>query len=422
MTALLHLIGLTLRIDIEIWPGVQRGSFIFICMVCINLCAKLSDIHFIYSINSFKGDSMRYVPVNCIRAGMIMGKKLIGRNGELFINEGIAIEESYIGKIKALGYSGVYIDDDLSRDIEIIEIINDDLRNRSAQTIKNVFTSIEHRNSTIEANINTLSDVVNSILDSVLENNDTVVNMMDLKTFDDYTYLHSVNVTLLALVIGAALELNRYDMVKLGLSAILHDIGKVFVPKTVVNKPGKLSDQEFTIMKTHSTQGYQYLKDDYDFPMASYVGVLQHHERYDGTGYPLKLAGTKIHLFGRIIAISDVYDALTSNRPYRKAMLPSEAFEYILANGNIHFDPALVTCFTRKIAVYPVGTTIQLSNGCTGIVMENYTDSFMRPKVKIFRQGVKDVTPYIVDMRNNMGYLNVTIIGQDTDSFAPDKL
>ena len=208
-------------------------------------------------------------------------------------------------------------------------------------------------------------------------------------------------------------EVNLY---KLGLSAILHDIGKVFVPKLVLNKPGRLTDEEFLIMQTHSTQGYQYLKRDYDIPMASYIGVLQHHERYNGSGYPLKLRGEKIHLFGRIIAITDVYDALISNRPYRKAMLPSDAFEYILANSSILFDPALVNSFTKKIAAYPVGTIIQLSNGYTGIVMENHTDSVIRPKVKIFQHGIRYVTPYIIDLRNNMDYLNVKIVGQDIDN------
>ena len=359
---------------------------------------------------------MRYVPINCIRAGMVIARKLLGNNGQLFLNEGIAIQESYINGIRKLGYAGVYIDDELSSDIEIIEIINEDLRNKSVQTIKNTFVSIENGNHSIDTNINALSDIINSIVDSVLENKDTIVNMLDLKTFDDYTYLHSVNVTLLTLIIGAAFKLNKNDLYKLGLSAILHDIGKIFIPKSILNKPGRLTDEEFAIIQTHSTQGYQYLKKDYDIPMASYLGVLQHHERYDGSGYPLKIEGKKIHLFGRIIAITDVYDALTSNRPYRKAMLPSEAFEYILANGNLHFDPALVASFTEKIAAYPVGTIIQLSNGNSGIVMKNYTNSFVRPVVRIFRHGDRQVTPYIVDLRDNMDYLNVTIVGQGIES------
>lgn len=359
---------------------------------------------------------MRYVPLNCIREGMTVGKKLIGKNGELLLNSGTIIRQAYIDKIKELGYGGLYVDDDISKDIQIIEIISEDLRFKAVRTIKEAFAGIEKSQDSLDIHLNKISDVVGNIVDSVLENKDTMVNMLDLKTFDDYTYMHSTNVAVLSLVLGVNLNFNKTDLHKLGLSAMLHDIGKVFVPKDILNKPDKLTDEEFRTIQAHSGKGYEYLKTNYDFPISSYLGVLQHHEKYDGTGYPVKLGGEQIHLFGRIISIIDVYDALTSNRPYRKAMLPSEAVEYILANGGNHFDPTIVEHFTRKIAPYPVGVFVRLSNNTSGIVMENYSDSSMRPKIKITRHDNKDVFPYIVNLRNDINTLNVTIVGIDEDT------
>lgn len=358
---------------------------------------------------------MRYVPISCIREGMVVGRKLLGKNGEMLLNSGATLRYAYVEKIKELGYGGLYIEDDLSRDIEIIEIISEDLRYKALKTIKGAFIGMEKKSGSFEDYLGSISVIVGDIVDGVVENKDTMVNMLDLKTFDDYTFLHSTNVAVLSLILGVALDFNKIELQRLGLSAILHDIGKVFIPKNILNKPDKLTEDEFKIMQTHSGRGYEYLKINYDFPMSSYLGVLQHHEKYNGTGYPLKLEGEQIHLYGRIISIADVYDALTSTRPYRKAMVPSEAIEYVMANGGSHFDPSFVEYFTKKIAPYPVGVTIKLSNNTSGIVMENYSDSSLRPKIKIIKKGNSYVSPYVINLRNDPETRNVTIIGMDDD-------
>lgn len=358
---------------------------------------------------------MRYVPINCIREGMLVGRRLLGKNGELLLNAGAEIKYAYLDKIKEYGYGGLYIEDDLSQDIEIIEVISEDLRYKAVKTIKGAFISMEKKASKFDVHLDTISSIVGNIVDDVIENRDTIVNMMDLKTFDDYTYLHSTNVAVLSLILGVALDFNKIELQRLGLAAILHDIGKVFIPKNILNKPERLTEDEFKIMQTHSGRGYEYLKVNYDFPMSSYLGVLQHHEKFDGSGYPIKLEGEHIHLYGRIISIADVYDALTSTRPYRKAMVPSEAMEYVMANGGNHFDPSIVEHFTRRIAPYPVGITVKLSNNTSGIIMENYSDSSLRPKIKIIKQGSTYVTPYVINLRNETDTRNITIIGLDDE-------
>ena len=237
-----------------------------------------------------------------------------------------------------------------------------------------------------------------------------MVNMIDMKVFDDYTYYHSVNVAVLSIVLGVALEMDRSELCNLGFAALMHDIGKVFVNKDVLNKNGPLTPEEFEEIKTHSLLGCNHIKKGYGVSNASYMGILDHHEKYEGGGYPNNLKGNRISWYGRIIAVSDVYDALTSDRPYRKAMLPSDAMEYIMASTGILFDPQVVEVFVKKIAPYPVGTCVRLSNGLIGIVIENYENLCMRPKLRIF-MDVNDVEidPYELDLADHQS-LNLTVI------------
>lgn len=354
---------------------------------------------------------MRFVPVNCIREGMICGKRLLGGAGELLLNSGAIIHTSYIERIKELGYSGIYIEDDLSKDIEIVEIINDDLRFRTVKTIKNAFITINNGKKISSSSIKTINTLVNDIVENIMSSKHLMVNMVDLKVFDDYTFFHSVNVGILSIVIGTALNLNKSQLHNLGLAAMLHDIGKIFAPKEILNKPGKLTKEEFEIIKAHPLKGYEYLKDMFEIPVSSYIGVLHHHERYDGVGYPSLISGEQISLFGRIITVADVYDALTSNRSYRGAILPSDAAEFIMGGSDSSFDPLIVSTFIQKIAPYPIGTCVLLSDGKIGIVVENYGDCCLRPKIKIVKHGKEEVEPYYLDLRSDRDTFHKTIVG-----------
>ena len=202
--------------------------------------------------------------------------------------------------------------------------------------------------------------------------------------------------------------LERGDLFELGLGAILHDIGKIFIPKEILNKDQKLTPEEFEEIKSHSIRGYTFLADQWNIPAQANAVVLSHHEKYDGTGYPHNLRGKTIPPYGRIAAIADVFDALTSNRPYRKALSPSEALEYIMGNGGIHFDPQIIGTFVEGIALYPVGTKVELNNGMHGIVVKNYPNLGTRPVVKILSDAKEQV---YYDLSNDFSLLNVTITG-----------
>lgn len=354
---------------------------------------------------------MRFIPVDNLKDGMILGRRLIGKNGELLLNKGVAIHSSYIDKIKSLGYNRICIDDEISKDIEIKEIISDNLRYKTVNTVKTFYKSIERGQEVTDTQKYNFSALVNEILDNLLEDKNVMINMVDLKIFDDYTFFHSVNVGILSMSMGVSLNYSRNELYNLGIASILHDIGKVYVPKEILNKPGKFNDEEFSIMKTHSHKGYEYLLNNFDIPPVAALAVLDHHERFDGSGYPNHKTSDKISPYGKIISIMDVYDALTSDRPYRKAMSPSNAIEYIMGNSGSHFNSEYVDLFLKRISPYPVGTIVDLSNNSVGIVMENYTDCCLRPKIKILEQNKVKVTPYIVNLRNDREYLDIIITG-----------
>lgn len=356
---------------------------------------------------------MRLIPLYCLKEGMVVGKCIYDTNGKVLLNKNSKMKISYISKLKNLGYSSIYIEDELSRDIEIKNVITDELKLSAVKTIKNTFTTTSFEHPRVEENYRFKETqlMVEKLIEEISSNKDMMINMVDMKVFDEYTFFHSVNVSVLAIVMGLALDLNKVELAKLGYGAMLHDIGKVFIDKEVLNKSGKLDRVEREIIEEHSEKGYKYVKKSLDIPAHVYLCCLQHHEKYDGTGYPNKLSGENISLFGRIISICDVYDALTSKRPYREALPPSEAIEYIMANGQAAFDEELIKVFIKKIAPYPLGTMVKLSNGLVGLVANNYEECCMRPKIKIIKNENDElVDSYYIDLRDDRRFTNITIV------------
>ncbi|MGV8905862.1 MAG: HD-GYP domain-containing protein [Acetobacterium sp.] len=351
---------------------------------------------------------MRFVPTFCLREGMILGDNIFGDSGELVLAQNTVLTKDYVQGIRKLNYNGIYIEDDLSKDIQIANIINDRVRAQTVKGIKDIFICTENKSQISKKKFKKMQNQIELIVDEILENKNMMVNMVDLKVFDDYTYYHSVNVAVLSIVIGTALGFGKEDLYNLGFGALLHDIGKVFVKKEILNKQGILSDDEFFEIKKHSYMGYDYIKKEFAINPASKSGILDHHEKFGGGGYPNNLEGADISLFGRIISIADVYDAMTSDRPYRKGIVPSEVIEYIMGSSCVLFDPDLVKLFVRKIAPYPIGTFVKLSNGLIGIVTENFESYCLRPKIRIFKVGEEEVTPYEICLADSKS-LNITV-------------
>ncbi len=226
-------------------------------------------------------------------------------------------------------------------------------------------------------------EISHTLVEEILQQPDAIMNLMDIKSFDDYTFTHNINVATISLMIGQAMNMPKADMEDLGVGGMLHDVGKLKIPLSILNKDGKLTDQEFAEMRSHPNYGYEILAKSKGVSERARMVALQHHEKFQGGGYPRKLKGSEISLFARICAVADVYDALTTDRPYRVAMTPYEAMKILTAGMDSHFDPAVLGTFIRKFSLYPAGSLVYLNDGSIALVLKNNPTSVIRPVIKI---------------------------------------
>ncbi len=226
--------------------------------------------------------------------------------------------------------------------------------------------------------------LVDEINMSMERNSNALLSLIRLKTADEYTYLHSVAVCVLMVALGKQLGLYGEELKQIGVAGLLHDIGKMAVPNEILNKPDKLTDKEFEIIKTHPRRGWEILKKVYQADEPALDVCLHHHERMDGKGYPEKLSADTLTLHARMGAVCDVYDAITSDRCYKKGWEPAEAIRRMTSWKDGHFDETVFHAFVKTIGIYPIGTLLKLRSGRLGLVIEQSEKSLLMPLVKVF--------------------------------------
>ncbi|MCR5215940.1 MAG: HD-GYP domain-containing protein [Lachnospiraceae bacterium] len=365
------------------------------------------------------------VKVHDLVPGMIIDQSIVNESGRELIARGHTLERGQIEALKKLGIQQVYISGGVAETHEegvlrseeprvsaqaelVIEEItkedrasvelSDSVKARVAEGVRYMFD-----NPASDETINMTSNIISDIMGNIMSNDAIAVDVDALKVCDEYTFKHSVDVATMAMIVAKKAGLPQSDIHDIGVAGLLHDIGKAQIPLEVLNKPGKLTDAEFDLMKKHSLFGYEIIKDKPDLTPLIKLGVLQHHEKINGKGYPNGIVQHQISPYARILTVVDIYDALVTARPYKKAFSKRDAVEMIMTMTD-GLDVNAMKNFMHSVILYPVGSLVTLSNGEVCKVVENFTTSILRPKVVNIQTG------QVHDLSNDLHCANLIIL------------
>lgn len=343
---------------------------------------------------------MRLMSIESCKKGMKLAKAIFDKSGTLLLGEGQVLEYRIIERLEKRGISYLYIESDATTDLVLEDNISSPKRMEAAQKIETLFTKItegDHKSHSVSNGklVQEFKLIFKSLMEDMKKNKHLLNLLTHLQVKDEYVFEHSINVTLYSIAIAKKLGFSEKELYEIGLGAMLHDIGKLFIPKEILHKPGKLTDEEFNIVKQHTEFGFEVLRKEWEIPLVVAHCAFQHHEKLDGTGYPRGIKENEIHRYAKVLAVADVFDALTSHRSYRKAMLPNDAMEILMAGCHHHFDEEVVKAFKQGVAIYPIGLTVTLSTGEVAIVIEYNDHVPHRPIVRVIKDKYgKDLESY----------------------------
>ncbi len=334
---------------------------------------------------------MRLKSINHVEPGDALGKAVYDDKCQLLLARGVALTDGYIDRLKKSNIHCVYVNDELSEGLEFDNVIPDEVKVQSVNVVRNVFKDITGRKGVSLSNegVEAIKDIIDEMMGLIYSNKDTLYVMTELMGTDMYTYNHSAEVAILAMLVAKSLGLNNQYIQKVGIGAMLHDIGKMKIPNEVLNKVDTLSDDEFKLIKEHASLGYDLLKESLTISPISRQIVLLHHEKLDGKGYPMMLDSEDIPIHVRIVTICDIFNALVSNRAYREKMSVDTALETIRAEAIYQLDREIYYHLIKVVNIYPVGTIVELSTGDRGIVIKENKEAQTRPIVQVIREQKK---------------------------------
>lgn len=351
---------------------------------------------------------MRLITIDRCQPGVKLGKTIRHENGNVLLRQGTELTPNLLASLKKYKIFTIYIEDAESEGIDVIESIPEELRTEAVHVITDGLNALAECNgkSSVTQNmiktgraLRSFQKVFKDILSCLSENRVALNLLATTKVHDHYLYTHSVNVAIYSCQLAIANGMPIKNIEEIGLGALLHDLGKMYIPLEVINKPAKLTKEEYDQVKAHCELGFDILRKVHEIPIPVSHCALQHHERIDGRGYPRGLKGDEIHKYAKIMSVADVFDALTSHRVYRPAMLPHRALEILYAGCGTQFDTYQVKLFKDAVAIYPQGLTVTLNDGRTGIVCNYDFKSAGRPVVRIIRdEEQQKVTPYEIDL------------------------
>lgn len=350
---------------------------------------------------------MRLVPTKYIPKDAILSEALYTDDGRTLVNSGTQLTPKLVERINRNHIFSVYIKDQHSTG-EIEHLVNPLLRQKGYSLVKKIFDAAGNKKPDgtpapmpILEMMPELSRLMDDIIYEMTGFKDKQLEYIDIKNVNSYLYSSAINVALLSVLIGWEMGLNNDMISQLFMGGIFHDIGMIMLPKEVLYKKEPLTMEDKRSILYHPLKGYDYLKDK-QF-LSSYVRAitLGHHEHIDGSGYPNRKRGKEIHLLTQIVGLADIYDAMTSDRPYRQAVPVNEALEYIMSTANQHYDMDIIKAFIKKINPYPAGSLVKLTNGQTAVVRQVPPDMPLRPLISIIKEKKDGFEYEDVDLMEN---------------------
>ena len=340
---------------------------------------------------------MRRISLNEVTDDMTLAKPIY-QGTKLILQTGVAGIPKYKEKLNNVGIFSVYVNDPVSDDISVPDVVCEQTREKCKATLRLVCDHLRQQGNFHEPE---LDEIVTALFDEIFQNKDILICLSQISTADDATMVHSINTTIYSILIGIKSGLPTHELKELAEGALLHDLGKIILNESILLKSSALTQEEFNHIKQHPSLGYEALEKKHLLSDASRLIVLQHHERLDGSGYPAGLKGDEIHPYALIVAIADVYDALTSERCYRKSLSNYNACKILkedVQSGKL--NSAYLSALLSNIAVYPNGIVVYLSDGTHGIVKAQNPDLLYQPVIRIIDDRDPDgkISVYDLDL------------------------
>lgn len=347
---------------------------------------------------------------------MRLAKEIYNEEGLVLLKEQVELSTAYIQRLEAMGVSYVYVEDARTEGIHAPNVLSGDTRKLANATIRKQFKRLIEEAMTRKrsASHTTLKreffEVLDAIIGDLYGHHKAMVMLNDMQTTDHYLFRHSLNVCVYTTLLGLHHGYPRNELRTLSMGALLHDIGKTQINLNILNKPGSLSNDEFAQMKKHTEIGYYMLKNEPNIPLLAAHCAYQHHERLNGSGYPRGIKSPDIHEYAKWVGITDSYDALTTHRVYRKAMLPHEALEILYTGSGTQYEQRMLELFRDRMAVYPIGMSIHLNTGESGVIARIHAEYPQRPVVRILydAEGNPLKIPHEIDLSKK---LHLMIVG-----------
>lgn len=311
--------------------------------------------------------------------GMILARSIYESSGGLLLDADAIMDEQAISRLAGLGIKSVYVRNQQANG-QPATTLPEQTQAEIRQLAGRIFDNFCRTQNTQLAS---LGGLVDRVVEAAVMSRGMLSPLSVLRLHDDYTFSHSVSVCVLSVLIGAKMQLPEKELVELAMGALLHDLGKLMIPRETLNKKAPLSAAEWQFVRGHGHWAYEMLRRRRGLPPVAALIARQHHENFDGSGYPLNLTGGEIHRYARIVAVADVFDAVTTDRPYRKSFLPHDAYEAIIGGRGSKFDPFVVDVFIASVVLYPIGSTVVFDSGEVGLVVKVYPKLPTRPLVKV---------------------------------------